>query len=457
MSEDNNLREDGAESSQVSLQELIESGDQESLEEHISNVGFTETLHAFNRLEKEDQTKLLLTISAEDAAEFLEDVPDELASELIEQLSPQEAAPIVSEMESHEQADLLGDIEEENAEAILAEMDPTEAEEARELTTYADDVAGGLMIKEFLVFNESATVIDVIDYLSDPSIKEKVFEAHLYVTSQYGKILGVLSIRDLLIVHKATKLQEIMKTPICVSTDTTLDELIDFFETNDFFGAPVINDLQRLVGVVRRRDVSIAEAERVESDQLKAAGIVAGEEMRTMPTIVRSRRRLSWLSINIVLNMISASVIALYTDTLSAVIALAVFLPIVSDMSGCSGNQAVAVSMRELALGLVKPFEVLRVWFQEIKVGLINGLALGILLGGVAWIWKGNPYLGVVVGVALALNTMVAVSLGGVVPLVLKHMNIDPAVASGPILTTVTDLCGFFFVLSIATVMLPLL
>jgi magnesium transporter len=132
------------------------------------------------------------------------------------------------------------------------------------------------------------------------------------------------------------------------------------------------------------------------------------------------------------------------------VIALAVFLPIISDMSGCSGNQAVAVSLRELSLGVVRPFEMLRVWTQEVSVGLINGLVLGSLIGLAAWLWQGNVYLGLVVGAALAINTIVAVSLGGVIPLFLKKMNVDPALASGPILTTVTDMFGFFLALTFA-------
>ena len=173
-----------------------------------------------------------------------------------------------------------------------------------------------------------------------------------------------------------------------------------------------------------------------------------------MPVRVRSSRRLSWLSVNILLNLMAASVIAFYQDTLSSVIALAVFLPIISDMSGCTGNQAVAVSMRELSLGIIKPGETFRVWFQEIRVGLINGLVLGILLGLAAFLWKGNIYLGLVVGGALAINTLVAVSIGGTVPLILKKLNVDPALASGPILTTITDMIGFFLALSFATIAL---
>jgi len=204
-----------------------------------------------------------------------------------------------------------------------------------------------------------------------------------------------------------------------------------------------------------RSAVGEALADRSEATFLKSQGIVGGEELRTMPVVHRSRRRLTWLSVNIVLNVVAASVIAFYQETLAAVIALAVFLPIISDMSGCSGNQAVAVSMRELSLGLVRPSEILRVWMKEVSVGLLNGLVLGLLLAALAWAWQGNPFLGAVVGAALMLNTVVAVSIGGTVPLVLRRLNVDPALASGPILTTVTDICGFVLLLGIASSVLP--
>jgi len=176
-----------------------------------------------------------------------------------------------------------------------------------------------------------------------------------------------------------------------------------------------------------------------------------------MPILLRSRRRLAWLTVNIGLNIMAASVIAAYEDTLTAVITLAVFLPIVSDMSGCSGNQAVAVSLRELTLGSAVPKDILRVLRKEAVVGIINGAALGLLLGLVAWAWKGNPTLGLVVGGALAANTVIAVSIGGTVPLLLRRFKYDPAVASGPLLTTVTDVCGFFLLLSMASLVLPAL
>ena len=140
---------------------------------------------------------------------------------------------------------------------------------------------------------------------------------------------------------------------------------------------------------------------------------------------------------------------------LAQALALAIFLPIISDMSGCSGNQAVAVSIRELSMGLVRPRELWYVLFKEAVMGLAYGFMLGVLLGGITYFWQGNVYLGVVVGAALAANTLVAVCLGGLIPLLLRGMKLDPALASGPLLTTITDMCGFFLVFSLATALLP--
>ena len=218
---------------------------------------------------------------------------------------------------------------------------------------------------------------------------------------------------------------------------------------------PVVDEQGSPLGVVSR--AAVAEAALNRSEQESLARQRMSDELRSMPTWFRSRRRLAWLSSNIVLNIIAASVISAYEETLAAVIAIAVFLPMVSDMSGCSGNQAVGVSMRELALGLARPADLFHVWKKEISVGVINGIVLGIMIGIVAWLWKGNPYLGLVIGLALAANTMIAVSIGGTVPLLLKRFGVDPAVASGPLLTTVTDMAGFFLVLSLATFFMPYL
>jgi magnesium transporter len=261
--------------------------------------------------------------------------------------------------------------------------------------------------------------------------------------------------QDLLLAKPETLLSEIVIQDVLhVDHHASFEELSNLFHSYELLGLPVTDKNRVLVGVVLRKDILEAETERMAQEHLESQGIVGGDELRSMPVLFRAKRRLSWLSVNILLNIVAASVIAYHQDVLSSVIALAVFLPIISDMSGCSGNQAVAVSMRELSLGVVNPIEVMRVWWQEVSVGLINGLVLGFLIGAAAWLWKANVYLGLVVGGALFINTVIAVSIGGTVPLILKRMNVDPALASGPILTTITDMVGFFLSLTFAALYL---
>jgi magnesium transporter len=437
------------------LEALAQAGDAKGLETYVESIGPSEAFRALLRLEPEARERVLTTLSPEEAADLIEEIPEEHAADLIEDLPVEEAASIVSEMESDEQADVLANLDPQDAEAILASMPPEEAADARKLLPYPHDVAGGLMVTEYLSYPDTATVRDVIEDLNQRVEEGLSEDLHAYVVSAAKRLIGVLDLRDLVLARRDTLLAQLLKPSPQVKADATLDQLEAFFEREDESAVPVVDPHQALLGVVRHEDVAEAIAERSENDYRKTQGIVGGDEIRSLPVVTRSRRRLSWLSVNIVLNLVAASVIAAYEQTLAAVILLAVFLPMVSDMSGCSGNQAVAVSIRELSLGITKPFELLRVWLQEIKVGLINGIVLGTLLAIAATVWKGNPWLGLVIGGALALNTLIAVSLGGTIPLLLKRMKFDPAVASGPILTTITDMCGFFLVLSFATAILP--
>ena len=441
------------------LEEILSANDAERLKSYLDSLPPGETARALSRLREEEQTHVLTLLPPERAALLLEELSATQAADLLEDLPATRAAAIIDQLPSDEQTDLLGELDEADAATILREMAPEEANDVRLLSQYPSDCAGGLMITEYLVYPETARVKDVVDDMRAHAEQYATYDVqYAYIISQTKSLVGVLRLRDLLLSVPTTPLAAIMiANPLFLSADASLDELQQFFDRHAFFGVPVTERDQQLVGVVRRADVEEAVGDRADQTLLKVSGIVGGEELRSMPLAIRSFRRLSWLSINIVLNMIAASVIAAYQDTIAAVIALAVFLPIISDMSGCSGNQAVAVSLRELTLGLVRPHELLRVLVKEAWVGILNGLVLGALLGGVAWLWNGNGYLGLVVGGALALNTLVAVILGGAIPLVLRRFHLDPALASGPILTTVTDMCGFFFALSFATAVLPLL
>ena len=439
------------------LRELIDSQNAAQLTPFIETLSPSETARAISRLDEKEQQILFSLLSPEDAADTIEDMPDAQAADLVEDMPSAQAAAILEELSSDHLVDVLGEMDEDASDAILAKMGKEDAKEARMLLEYDPNCAGGLMISEFLVYKTDQTINDVLNDLQIN--RNEYIDYHVqyfYVVDQTDKLVGVLRMHDMLFPTRGAHLNQIMlSSPLCVSHNASLMELDDFFEEHNLLGAPVVDDSGRLVGVVLPNAIEEAINKRKTKTFLRLSGIIGGEEFRTMPLLSRSGRRLSWLSLNIVLNIIAASVIALYQETLAAVITLAVFLPMVSDMSGCSGNQAIAVSMRELSLGLVRPTELIWVLAKEAKIGIINGLVLGLLLGGVAFFWKGNPWLGIVVGGALAANTLVSVTLGGMLPLVLKKLKVDPALVSSPLLTTVTDMCGFFFVLSFAAAVLP--
>ncbi len=436
------------------LAELIAKKDAAGLESFWRELPPEEAPRILDRLSGEDRARLLELMDAEQSAILVEYIPEHSAGEIIEKLPASNAAAILHELPSDEQADLINELHAPEARAILAEMEPEEARQVLQLSVYPGDVAGGLMITEYVAYRAAVTVDAVIQDLRKNRARYEDYNVlYMYVIDDVGGLAGVLRLRDALLSPARAALADLAHKSVSVGSRDSLEELEAYFERYPFLALPVVED-DKLVGVVERDAVQAALAARSEQAYRASQGIVLGEEVRSMPVLVRTGRRLSWLSVNIVLNVAAASVIAFFEDTLSAVIALAVFLPIVSDMSGCSGNQAVAVSVRELALGIARPGDVFRVWRQEVVVGLLNGVVLGLLIAAVAWGWRGSPYLGLVVGVALALNTVVAVSIGGMLPLVLKKAGRDPALASGPILTTVTDMCGFFLVLGLATLML---
>jgi magnesium transporter len=397
------------------------------LDSYLATLSGAETVRALFRLDEAEQRQLLTSVSPSSAAEIMEDVPDEIGADLIETLSVEDAASIVAEMASDERADLLGAVEEEDLDAILDEMEAESAAETRELMSYPPDSAGGLMVTEYLVYPARTTAGRVVEDISSGTrdLSRHLLQ-HAFVTDRAGRLLGIVRFRDLVFALPETRLREIMSRPIVINAGADLDVMRGCFDEVGFMALPVTADQGVLCGVLLRSDVDEALAAKAAEDHLKSQGILG-----------------------------AASVIAAFEETLTAVVALAVFLPIVSDMSGCSGNQAVAVSMRELTLGIAGVRDSFRVWWQEIKVGVINGLVLGMLLAVAAWAWRGSPVLGLIVGAALSVNTLVAVSIGGTVPLLLKRFGADPAVASGPVLTTVTDMCGFFLVLGIATILLP--
>ncbi|MGJ8676774.1 MAG: magnesium transporter [Akkermansiaceae bacterium] len=439
------------------LADAIETSDFDRAQQVVENLSADDQRRAFSKLDPDERETLCENLPYELAGELLANLTEEQAIEVLEDMAADSAAHILEEMPADISSDLLRELDDEDSEAILAEItDSEESAELRERSNYEENTAGALMSEYVISFKGTASVADVLKSLGENAEEYSDSDVqYVYVTDDEQFLQGVLALRTLVLAKRHITVDKLMiPDPLSVRVDMQLEELEDIFETKNYLGFPVVDDLGHLKGLVTREYLNEALADMQTESYLKSRGIVGGEELRSMPMRERCLKRLAWLGPNIVLNLVAASVIAAYEDTLQSVIALAIFLPMVSDMSGCSGNQAVAVSIRELTLGIIRPQDYLRVIAKEGILGIFNGVVLGIVLGTIAGIWKSNIYLGLVIGSALTLNTILSVVLGGLIPLVLKRFKADPALASSPILTTCTDMCGFFLVLSLANMML---
>jgi magnesium transporter len=426
------------------------------LEELLAQLSPSEMSHVVSRLEEDERARLIELLSPASAALLLQSMPLALTSEVLDDVEPDTAATVVNRLPSDVQADVLSSIDQDKAAAVLARMAPDEVADVNRLSRFASHTAGGLMATEFLAYPASTTVGEVVTDLRRRADEYAQYPVqYVYVVSGGGRLHGVVRLRDLLFHADAQPLSELaLREPVSVSADAGLAELRDFFERTRFFAAPVLDSDHRMLGVVTRADFDEASADQAAQTLLRFSGIVFGEEFRSMPLWDRVGGRLAWLAMTMLLSFVAASVVGLFQDTLADVIALAVFLPVISGMSGNAGNQAIAVTLRELSLGLVRPQETSWVLAKEAGMGAINGLTLGLAMTLAAFAWKGDPYLGMVVGGAQAMSVLVAACLGGIIPMLLKRLGFDPALASAPLLTTITDATGFFLTLGLASVWL---
>lgn len=436
------------------LEGLLRERKTEDVREMLETLPPSEIARALSRLDEDLQFVLLTSLHPEAAADLIQELDDAQASDLVEDLPANHAAAILDEMESDHRADLLGEMDHEDAQAILSHMDPEEAADVRTLLTFESDTAGGIMVTEFVMYPNHLKVRDVLNDLhANAETYSDYGVQYAYVSSEQGRLIGVLRLRDLVLSPGHVPVTSVMiANPIYVLAHATLDELDDYFERYNFVGLPVTDDEGRMLGVVRRSDFEEAFSERVEKAFMQFSGIIGGDELRSMPIRSRAARRFAWLAVNLILSMLAASVILLFEGLIAKITIVAAVMPIVSNMSGCAGNQSIAVSIREMALGLIQPRDLMHVVRKELQVSIISGIGLGILLGGLiagmALFTEHDARIGVVVGVALALNTLLSTCLGGSIPLLLRSLDVDPALAAAPLLMTVTDMMSFLLILS---------
>lgn len=408
-----------------------------------------------NHLGREEKAALLDLLKPEEAAQVLPEVDSSLKGELLESLEDTRLSRILEAMPSDNAADILGDLPEERERQILKLMKKEEAEDVHRLLRYDEDTAGGIMTPDFFALPGEMKVDEAIERLRRSDIEAI---SYIYVVNGEGHLVGVLSLRKLITAPPLTPLREIMNTEVIrVTTDVDQEEVANLVRKYNLRALPVVDLTNTLVGRITVDDVLDVIEEEANEDIYKMAG-TDEEELLDRSIFRVARVRLPWLITTLLGTIISAGIILTFKVKIEAgmLIALLVFVPAITAMGGNIGIQSSTIVVRGLATGRIDLGHLWKVLFREIRIGALMGLVCGFIVGSVAHLWQGEAIIGLIVAVAMFTAITVAATIGTLAPLALKRLNIDPAVAAGPFVTTSNDITGLLIYFSLATWLLSL-
>ncbi len=403
------------------------------------------------RIEEPESAVLALKSMPEDlAAATLAELDPEVLKEFSPLLSEEELAGLLEHLPHSDSTDIVGELPEERQQEVLDELPVDVASPLRTLLQYPEDSAGGIMSDQYTILDGEGTIGDALDRLRDPQIQDQSI-SYLYVTEKSDRLVGVVSFRDLVLTNRHVSLSKVTNRDIArLHVLDDQEEIARKFEHYHYLALPVVDAEEQLVGVVEANDALIIAQEEATEDMQLMVG-VSGEERALTPWHKAIAKRLPWLYVNLMTAFAAAMVVALYEETIAKWTVLAVFLPIIAGQGGNAGMQTLTVIIRDLALGELSSGDGKKALFKEICLGVANGLAIGIAVGVIGFLWKGSMILGLIVGTAMVLTQLTAALAGVMIPLTLKTLKIDPALASSIFLTTFTDIGGFFFFLWLAT------
>ncbi len=403
----------------------------------------------------EQETLFDLMEDVEQKAMFFSELEEGILLEIIEDIPAEKITEILERMPNDDVADLLGKLSDERAKALLDLMTKEGSEELEELLGYDAETAGGTMLPDFIALKEDTTAREAIEALQKDYVDIEM-PFYLYVVDDHNNLVGVISLRQLVVVPPATRLKSIMATDVVsVRTDTDQEEVAKIVARYNILAVPVVDENNTLVGIVTVDDVIDIIREEATEDILKMAG--AGEDLVEYQSVLKSTRiRLPWLLASWVGGVIAFLIIAHFEPSLNKLVYLAAFIPIIMGMGGNIGTQSSTIVVRGLATGRLSVKQVGRVVFQELTIGFFLGFIYGLLIGFVAHMRYDLWLLGAAVGLAVMISMTVAAVLGSMVPMIFARIHIDPAVATGPFVTTSIDILSVFFYMQIATLLLRL-
>ncbi len=373
--------------------------------------------------------------------------------EIVEDIQLDSLVAILKEMQTDDVADLIAKLPEERAKAVLEKMEKEDSEEVEDLLRYDDDTAGGIMVPEFIALNQEMTAKQAIESLQTEH-QDVEMPFYLYATDEYGCLMGVISLRQLVVVAPQTPLKNFMaKEVISVLPSVDQEEVARIVARYDILAVPVVDENRHLIGIVTVDDVIDIFRQEATEDILKMAG--AGEEFIETKSVIRSTKtRLPWLFVSCIGGILASLIIGSFQGSLAKFTYLAAFIPVIAGMGGNIGTQSSTIVVRGLATGRLNIRDIWPVVLKELTVGLILGIVYGTMIGLVAQFQYSRVALAISVCSAVVSSMTIAALVGSLVPMVFARINIDPAVATGPFVTTSIDIISVFFYFQIATILL---
>ncbi|MBC8463899.1 MAG: magnesium transporter [Deltaproteobacteria bacterium] len=439
-----------------SIKRLLRRNATSHLRKIVNKTHAADLSGVFRSLSLSQQHKLFDMIEdVEQKGTLFSSLDEDSFLDLIEDMRDEEIVKILEEMPSDDVADLVGRMQDERSDIILEKMQNEGSDAVEGLLRYDDDTAGGIMVPDFIALRENITAKAAIEMMQkEYSDVEMPF--YLYAVDEYGKLVGVSSLRQLVVVPADTPLESFMtRDVISVHTDTDQEEVAKIVARYDILAVPAVDNTNRLVGIITVDDVIDIIREEATEDILKMAG--AGEEFVETKSVFKSTKiRLPWLFASCLGGIVAFYVITRFEASLNKLAYLAAFIPVIMGMGGNIGTQSSTIVVRGLAMGRHNIKDIWQVVFKEFSIGLILGVVYGLLIGSVAHLQYSSAMLATSVGLAVLSSMTVAALIGSLVPMLFARINIDPAVATGPFVTTAIDIISVFFYFRIATILLDL-
>ncbi len=432
------------------IRNLIEEKAYPDLERLITEPHPADLADLIEHLESDERLSVFKLLTPERAGEVLKEISSPIQESLTNELDDQTVAHILNELDSDDATDIVDHLPRESAQKIIDLVQPDVSEELQKLLGYETDTAGGIMALEFVSVNSSSTIQEAIE-----NIRKKREEVenlyYVWVVDDYSKLVGVVSIKDLVLEPQDQKINDIMNPDIIsVDVDTDQEEVARIAKQYDLTHIPVVTAQHKLIGRITNDDIIDVIEEEANEDISLMAGVL-DQEIAEESALKISRARLPWLLLGLFGGLLSAMVINHFHGSLEKMLALSFFIPVIMAMGGNTGTQAAIVVIRGLATGDISIVHTGKRLLTELWVALINGILCGILLGLVVTFWLSDPHLGLGVGVSLITVIIFSGSFGAFVPFLLRKLNIDPALAAGPFITTTNDILGLLIYLSIIT------